>query len=229
MVQLSYDRQTLNAVNPLARYAHRHRLRTSIKLASQKYRSGLILDYGCGSGAFVAEMCKRLPGVAVGYEPYMTEVNSNDIRIYRSQADLLRGGPYGMVTLFETIEHLTMDELVEFLTICRQILSPSADQSGGILISGPIEVGPALVLKEFNRSVMRLRKPEHGLLEFLNASVLGVAAHRAPDIKCSHKGFDFRVAIQTLRDLGWHVDVLAYGPLPTNTWYGNSQFYLWAS
>ncbi|MGG1948783.1 hypothetical protein AB1286_28910 [Trinickia sp. NRRL B-1857] len=130
-----------------------------------------------------------------------------------------------MVTLFETIEHLHQEELVDFLPTCDRVLG----LDGGILISGPIEIGPALLLKEANRSVLHFRRPEHGLLELAKASVLDIRASRATDIKRSHKGFDFRKAISAIDTLGWGAEILHFGPLPIGTWYGNSQFYLWVT
>lgn len=221
----TYDEQTVNSPNPLARYAHRNRLKKSIQLALSKCKGGVILDYGCGSGHFIAEILKHRPGGAVGYEPFMKERTAQGLPIHRSINELSHIGEFSMVTLFETIEHLHEEELVDFLATCDQVLAPA----GGILISGPVEIGPALLLKEVNRSVLHLRKPEHRLLELAKASVLGIPASRAIDIKCSHKGFDFRKAISAIQALGWDVEILNFGPLPIGTWYGNSQFYLWAT
>jgi hypothetical protein len=77
--------------------------------------------------------------------------------------------------------------------------------------------------------MLHRRKPEHGLFELLGAGLFGIPARRAADIKSSHKGFDFRQAIRDVRAQGWDVSILGYGPLPIRTWYGNSQFYLWAT
>jgi 2-polyprenyl-3-methyl-5-hydroxy-6-metoxy-1,4-benzoquinol methylase len=222
---LSYDEQTINSSNPLARYAHRSRMKKSVALALSRYKGGLILDYGCGPGVFISEMRKHLSGAAYGYEPFMMERSASGLPIYRSIDEACHLGKFSMVTLFETIEHLSQDEFVEFMTTCDRVL----DSDGGILMSGPIEIGPVLFLKEMNRSVLRRRMPEHGFIELMKASVLGIPARRAASIKSSHKGFDFRQAVASIRELGWNVDILHFGPLPIRTWYGNSQFYLWVS
>ena len=52
----SYESNTVNARNPIARYAHRNRIKRSVELACQKSGNGKVLDYGCGSGVFVREM-----------------------------------------------------------------------------------------------------------------------------------------------------------------------------
>ena len=179
LAPLSYEEQTVNSSNPLARYAHRNRMKKSIELALSRYRGGLILDYGCGSGLFISEILKHLPGAAFGYEPFMSEREGDDLPIYRSIDETCRPGKFSMVTLFETVEHLSQDEFIDFTTTCDRVLEPG----GGILMSGPIEIGPVLLLKEMNRSVLRLRRPEHGLLELMKASFLCIPACRTSSIK----------------------------------------------
>jgi hypothetical protein len=222
-LDLSYDRQTVNSPNPLARFAHRNRMKKSVQLALSKLGDGPLLDYGCGSGFFISEILKVHPGGAVGYEPYMTERAGVALPIYDDINAARSKGPFSLVTLFETIEHLSEAETVGFLDTCTEVLA----EHGGILVSGPIEIGPALIAKEVNRSVLRFKKPEHWMVEFAKASILGIPARRAEDIKSSHRGFDFRAAIALFKALGWSVEVLNYGPLPIGTWYGNSQFYLY--
>lgn len=220
----SYAQQTVDAPNPVARYAHRNRLRRSLRLALPRLGAGKLLDYGCGSGTFIAEVLDRHPGRAIGYEPLMTERSQSGLPIYMRAEEVEAAGPYSVITLFETIEHLTSSELQDFTDLCGRLLP--AD--GGVLISAPIEIGPALVLKDLNRSRWGRRRSEHQPLELLKASLFGVAARRAEDVKVSHRGFDFRDARATLLRLGWSTEVLEYGPLPLLGWYGNSQVYMWA-
>ena len=98
---------------------------------------------------------------------------------------------------------------------------------GRILFSAPIEIGPAVLMKELNRCILRRSKPENSLSELFFASIFGVAARRDKNNKNSHKGFDFREAICFLEEEFGPVTIDSYGPLPTGTWYGNSQVYFW--
>ena len=219
----NYDVQTIYASNPLVRFAHRNRVRRSLALALPRLRDGKLLDYGCGSGVFVSEVIARHPGCAVGYEPFMTERSHASLPIFDTLARLELEGPYNLITLFETIEHLSDEELGAFLNFAGKVLTPT----GGVLISGPIEIGPALILKDLNRSTLRGKPSEHRPLELLKAAIFAIPARRAENLKTSHRGFDFRQARNDLRNRGWETSVLAYGPLPIGTWYGNSQVYLW--
>lgn len=224
----TYARLTIDSPNPLARYAHRVRLQKSLALALGRTGSAKVLDYGCGSGAFVSAVL-GLKKEIVGYEPFMEERSAPRLPIYSSMADVEARGPYTLVTLFETIEHLHDQEIDAFLRSCDSVLS----STGGILISAPIEMGPALLLKELNRYLRTPRelRPEcleHSAAELLKASIFGVSPERTRGIKGSHKGFDFRQTIRYLEDKGWNVTTLSHSPLPIGTWYGNSQVFLWA-
>ncbi|TWU00014.1 bifunctional 3-demethylubiquinone-9 3-methyltransferase/ 2-octaprenyl-6-hydroxy phenol methylase [Botrimarina colliarenosi] len=216
-----YDAATINSPNPLARYAHRTRVRRSLELVRGRLDAGRVLDYGCGSGVLIASLESERPGSAVGYEPFMAERCQAGLPIFATMDEVRGQGPFGTVTLFETIEHLSDAELDAFLADCDAVLGPE----GAIVVSAPIEVGPALFLKECNRFLLRLKPSEHYPIEFLKASLLGIPARRATELKSSHRGFDFRRAIQSMRQKGWESKILAYGPLPIGTWYGNSQVY----
>ncbi|MCC9602307.1 methyltransferase domain-containing protein [Stieleria sp. JC731] len=218
----NYDLQTINAKNPIARYSHRTRVRHSIELAKGRLASGRILDYGCGSGVFVNEMNQIRSGIAYGYEPYLKDRTAENLPIYRDFEDVKAFGPFSTITLFETLEHLSATELDEFLERSSQVL----DGEGRILISAPIEIGPALIMKELNRTFLKFKKSEHHFSEFVKAAVFAKPARRAPNIKYSHRGFDFRQAIQEIESRGWKVTILSFSPLPVIGWYGNSQVFM---
>lgn len=220
---VSYDRQTLNTPNPIARYAHRNRLARVISLVTSRADIHKVLDYGCGSGVFVKEI-QGINGIkAIGYEPFMTERIDADSPIFNNLSSVEAAGPFDIITIFETVEHLDDKELCDFLAQASKLLN----EQGRILFSAPIEIGPAVLMKELNRCILHKRLPENSVIELFLASFLGLAAKRAENIKGSHKGFDFRKTIRFLEDHYGPVTIVSYGPLPIGTWYGNSQVYFW--
>jgi len=220
---LSYADQTIDSPNPFARYAHRGRLQRALNLALPRIGTSKLLDYGCGSGAFIAEL-RALKKDAVGYEPFMNERSAPGLPIYSNIDEVSSLGPYGLITLFETIEHLENRQIDEFLATCRKLLSGS----GTVLLSAPIEIGPGLLLKEFNRYMRQPRHSRHcgySWSELLKASLFGIAPEREPGILSNHKGFDFRQVIRCLESRGWCTEILVCSPLPIGMWYGNSQVF----
>jgi SAM-dependent methyltransferase len=196
-------------------------MKRSLDMVLEYGREATVLDYGCGPGLLVS-MLRECGVEAVGYEPFMSERVGTSLSIYREVSDLDCFGGFDVITLFETIEHLESWELSDFLKECGRLLR----RGGVVLLSAPVEIGPALFLKEANRKVRGAGFGGYTMRELVKAGLLGRAAARATDIKINHRGFDFRQAIQSLREEGWLVIVKMFGPMPLNTWYGNSQVYL---
>ncbi len=167
---VSYDKQTINTPNPIARYAHRNRLNRVVSIVSSQADVKKVLDYGCGSGAFINAI-QGVNGIeAIGYEPFMTERVDTDSTIYKEFASVEAAGPFDVITIFETIEHLEDRELCEFLTKADKLLT----LRGKILCSAPIEIGLALLMKEINRCILHKRLPENSAFELFLASFLGL-------------------------------------------------------
>ncbi|MEO0795905.1 MAG: class I SAM-dependent methyltransferase [Verrucomicrobiota bacterium] len=222
---ISYEEQTVASGNPIARFAHRNRLKRSLRLASDQLpQDGHLLDYGCGDGRFVKNI-SLLGFNAVGYEPFMEE-HLEGVQVVRSYEEIVDlGVAFDLITVFETLEHLEDQEIVELLERAKGIISPS----GKILFSVPIEIGPAVILKTLNRE-WRCGKPGFNTItpSLLKAACFGIPESRAEDVKSSHQGFDFRKSIRFLENNGCTVNVIAYGPIPGGFWYGNSQVYFTA-
>lgn len=221
---VSYNRQTVDTPNPIARFSHRSRIRKSLSIV-RRCGCGAILDYGCGAGHFVNAINVLAGYSCVGYEPFMIERQHEGLPIFNHLSEIEKRGPFDMVTLFETIEHLDDNEARLFLSRAASVLKPG----GRILFSAPIEIGPAIFAKELNRSILHRRPPENTIYELLLAGFLGIPARRADNIKTSHKGFDYRAAIQFVERECGPVEIISYSPLPLVTWYGNSQVFFWAT
>lgn len=220
---VNYSKQTFQSSNPLVRFAHHNRLNRARSLLCARPATHHVLDYGCGSGDFVSALAS-IPGInAVGYEPFMKERSSSLNAIYSSLSEIQGFAPFDVITVLETVEHLSDHELIQLLQEARSLLHPD----GAMLFSAPIEIGPALLMKTFNRSIRYGQWPAIPIPRLLAAAFLGIPPQRAPNIKISHQGFDFRQTIRLLNRRFGVVRVVGYGPLPIGTWYGNSQVYFW--
>src|ERR1700753_193656 len=77
-MEVSYEKQTVDNPNPLARFAHRTRLKKSKRLLAPLLTdSAVLLDYGCGQGRFLHDIAtdieeKRPNVVLLGYDPYQS-------------------------------------------------------------------------------------------------------------------------------------------------------------
>ena len=234
-----YDDNTINSRNCFARYAHRSRHRKYIELVEVRLKSaqaisecrcpaahthGKVLDYGCGTGVFVAKLGEIYPNV-YGYEPFMTERHEMDLPIFADYGEVLRLAPYRIITVFEVMEHLQQADLDIILKRCDELLIPG----GEMIISVPIEMGPAVLLKALKRSQVD-QFGKYGFLELVKIAGLAIPGQRSlpndAGIIESHKGFDFRWLVDYMRSAGWDVGIADYGPLPIKCWYGNSQVYM---
>jgi tRNA G46 methylase TrmB len=78
---ISYDRQTINSSNPIARFAHRARIRKSLTLAKKLAPAGAtIVDFGAGTGTFLSSLGDERPDVSLfAVEPYMPRARDGRI------------------------------------------------------------------------------------------------------------------------------------------------------
>ncbi len=216
---VSYDRQTTNSPNPIARYAHRKRVANSVSLIAKHLpQDGRVCDFGAGTGLILSALADSRPdAVLYAVEPFMLQ--SQDSRI--AYVSGLRELPckLDMLVSFETSEHLTDSELENFLNEGAGALN----DNGKLILSVPIMMGAALLLKELNRSVLFRRRSEYSITELI-AGVLGRQVQRPANRLPTHKGFDFRWLQHEVAKL-FVVEQRLLSPLPL-PWWMNSQVFL---
>jgi len=165
---------------------------------------------------------------AIGYEPFMTRRHKEDLPIYVDYADILANAPYSTITILEVLEHVGWDEMSNIFAKFNELLAPN----GIVLVSVPIEIGPAVLLKHLNRLKWgRLKDGKsqqmgvhNNFLELFSAAFFGAVGYRDP-LKGGHTNFDFRHLIKFAKSRGWRVKILGYSPIPFIGWYGNSQVF----
>ncbi|WP_315833032.1 class I SAM-dependent methyltransferase [Bradyrhizobium prioriisuperbiae] len=218
MTMVSYDRQTINSPNPLARFAHRSRVAKSVAFADKNLaQNGVVVDFGAGTGLFLSTLGDKRPDATLyAIEPYMPAASDPRIH-YVPNFDKLTVSP-DLITAFESCEHLSDANAEQFLSESRRALKPD----GKLIISVPIMIGGALLLKELNRSILFRRKSDYSTSELL-AGVAGRPVARPDERNPTHKGFDFRWLRGLIRErFVIETEILSPLPLP---WWANSQIF----
>jgi SAM-dependent methyltransferase len=221
MRDVAYQDQTFNTPNPIARYAHRARLRYSLNSTDPLLpRNGVLLDFGCGTGDFLQAFSAIRPDAdLIGYEPYLCPSTGAFARV--ASMEDVGVESIDLLCAFEVLEHLSDDDLARFMEHGRRLLKPS----GIVVVSIPIIGGLTLVLKEVNRMVLFRRRSEYTMPELLKATLFGISAPRPEDRKPTHKGFDFR-ALRGMLSAGFHLESEAVCPFRGLPWWLNSQIFL---
>jgi 2-polyprenyl-3-methyl-5-hydroxy-6-metoxy-1,4-benzoquinol methylase len=221
-MEVSYEKQTVDNPNPLARFAHRTRLKKSKRLLAPLLTdSAVLLDYGCGQGRFLHDIATDIdeirPNVVLlGYDPYQS-AQFDGYRIV-SDPTAIAAQSVNVLTCLEVCEHLTDSETQEFIDFAQRVLAPN----GKLVVSVPIMTGPAVLLKELSRSILFRRRSDMTASELVKAAFRGIPARRADDIKASHRGFDWRVTQRTLLGSFQCVSI-EFSPLPFKSPYWQSQ------
>ena len=219
-----YEKQTLDNPNPIARFAHRTRFKKSASLVLDGLKPGAtVFDYGCGQGRFLHELTRAFadrPEHAdtrfLGYDPFMAA--QYDGYTVFSDLDAVADGSLDVITSLEVCEHLDDAATARFVRFIREKLKPA----GKALVTVPIMIGPALLVKELSRIVLFRRRSDTASAQLWRAAFLNVPPTRADDIAVSHRGYDWRVTYRLLSET-FRCEKLMFSPLPLVGGYGNSQ------
>ena len=230
-----YARKQLHCPTAVVAWSHGSRFRLAMRLAVEGRGSDCrLLDYGCGDGTFVA-MAHEAFGEATG-----ADVDAEQIVECRQRLGQLRGvrfvvtdsleaaehrHAYDTVTCMEVLEHCIDAERVRVLDELARLVRPG----GRVIISVPIEVGPALLGKQFFRAVAAWRgHGDYRHRETYSASEMAAAVLAGPRLAratytvdgpggsytyCGHKGFDWR-ALQREVASRLIVERRLFSPLP---------------
>ena len=199
MRHVSYEEQTLDHPNPLARYAHRARLRLALREAVVALPpGGVLLDFGAGQGRFLhllrgeLQKAERTSERLTGYDPFMQPAFPG-VEVV-SCVDQVAAGSVDCLTVLEVCEHLDEAETDELLACAMRVLRPG----GTLLVTVPIVIGPVILLKESARMLLFRRWSDLSLGELVACALWGAVPRRAESIKHSHRGYDWRITRQLL-------------------------------
>lgn len=221
----NYARLTHDNPNPIARFAHRRRYALSLDFTTALAQTGTsLMDYGCGEGAFLELLAARRPDLQlIGFDPYQTHAGQS----YRKVEEIasVEAGSVDVLTCFETLEHLSDQEIADYLDAADSVLRPE----GVLVVSVPIMMGPMLTLKIANRMVLTRRRSEYTLKEYAESAFRGKAPVRPVEFRFTHKGFDFRTVPETVARRGYLPVRQTHSPFRPAAWWLNSQvFYAFA-
>jgi SAM-dependent methyltransferase len=225
VVVVSYEKQTVDSPNPLARFAHRARIQKSLTIVDEYLPGGgRFADFGAGTGLLLSEFGKRRPDASLfGIEPFQTPYHPGKIT-YVPDLTALESRSLDVISAFEVCEHMYETEIRDFLGDCRKILT--AD--GKLIISVPVMYGVAAVPKFVNRILLYRRNyTGYGFKDLLH-STFGIPIERPENPRHTHTGFDFRWLMRIIAEtyVIQRVDCSPFRGLP---WYFNSQVILVAT
>jgi hypothetical protein len=184
----------------MVRYAHRRRLQVAANLIAAE-DPGVVLDWGACDGYLAGLLIDRMR--VINYEP-TTECQSELRRNFPEVAtrfEQIADTKVDAVACLEVMEHMALRSRLAFYRWANRALP----RDGLCVLSVPVEIGPAVALKESVRVLRKGRAPEWKLSTLLWASF--GAVHRDParfDDREAwiqwHNGFDYRALREELRE-----------------------------
>ena len=222
---VSYEKQTVDSPNPLARFAHRSRIQKSLAIVDELLPAeGAFADFGAGTGLLLSELGKRRPDVALfGIEPFQTPYYPGNIT-YVPDLPTLEAGSLDVISAFEVCEHMYENEIRDFLVQSSQILTPQ----GKLILSVPVMYGAAAIPKFVNRVMLYRRNYTAYGFKDLMLSTFGIPVPRPENPRHTHTGFDFRWLIKIVEEM-YTIDRIDRSPFKALPWYFNSQVFIVAS
>ncbi len=156
-----YARKQLYCPSRIIRWSHTSRFRLARDLVA-RYRGTSLLDYGCGDGTFIALTAGLFPRI-VGADINPRQIDDCVTRFapMRSVEFLLVSdltGPrhdsaYAVVVCMETLEHCTAPVVESVIADLDRLVA----RDGVVIVSVPVECGPALLIKQILRRIFGWR------------------------------------------------------------------------
>lgn len=229
----NYARKQIYCPSAVVAWSHGSRFSLAARLAGAA-KGGRLLDYGCGDGTFIA-LTHGTFAEAIGADIDAAQLDECRRRFegldrieFVHTRDLDRPAhaqAYDVVTCMEVLEHCTDPERVRVLDHLGRLVV----RGGLVVISVPIEIGPALVGKQLFRAIAAFRgHGDYRHRETYSARELAAAAFARPNLVrarytvttpegplsyCGHKGFDWRVLEREI-EARYAVEQRLFTPMP---------------
>jgi SAM-dependent methyltransferase len=229
----NYARKQIYCPSAVVAWSHGSRFKLAARLAGAA-QGGRLLDYGCGDGTFIALTHGTFArAVGADIDPGQLEecrrrfVDLDRVEFVRTNEldDARHQQAYDVVTCMEVLEHCTDEERVRVLDHLHQLVAPA----GFVVISVPIEIGPALLGKQLFRAIAAFRgHGDYQHRETYSPFELAAAALSRPNLArarytinrpegpiryCGHKGFDWRILEKEVQDR-YTIERRLFTPMP---------------
>lgn len=195
----------------LFRFSHGARFRIAAKLINAK-PGQTILDYGCADGRLLKLL--RPNGVTLFAYDIAPEVQEelkaiDELKVV-TDISKLDCCSCDTIALCEVLEHVLPADANKILNECKRLLK----QTGKLVISVPIEVGPSVLIKSVARMAV-VRPLEH---EMTFKNVLRAAFYRPIERRdyggfYFHTGFDYRTVLAQLKAAGFIHKKTKFSPI----------------
>jgi SAM-dependent methyltransferase len=228
-----YAAKQLFSSDRLVSWSHRRRFETGLRLA-RRFHGQRIVDYGCGDGTFLALLSASAtpPLEAIGAELDERQVHDCRARLgdrpglkfelISTLEDEPHRGRYDGVVCMEVLEHVVaVDRVIEcFHRLLRE--------DGVLLVSVPVEIGIALLVKQAARRIAGWRgigdypgTAPYTLAECWASVFAGRSQHIARPVYgveagrpfYDHKGFNW-MALRDRLARRFHLGDVVASPLP---------------
>jgi 2-polyprenyl-3-methyl-5-hydroxy-6-metoxy-1,4-benzoquinol methylase len=209
-----YARKQIYCPSRVVAWSHGSRFRLAARLATAAGAGRRLLDYGCGDGTFIG-LTHGTFAEAIGCDIDAAQLAHCRVRLGNLDGvrfvhidDLAGGahrGAYDVVTCMEVLEHCVDEERLRVLDALHRVVGAG----GRVIISVPIEIGPALLGKQMFRAIAAWRghgdyahretySPRELMAAALGRSGLARAEYEVDTPAgrlryCGHKGFNWRV------------------------------------
>jgi SAM-dependent methyltransferase len=156
----AYARRQLFGGFRLLRWSHGSRFRVARELVAP-HAGKRLLDYGCGDGTFLSMVHDLFP-TAVGAEvdaalaadAARRFTGDDGLRFVHTSALANEAdGSFGVAVCMEVFEHCTADAVERVVADLRRLVA----KDGTVIVSVPVETGPALVGKQLYRRLAARR------------------------------------------------------------------------
>jgi 2-polyprenyl-3-methyl-5-hydroxy-6-metoxy-1,4-benzoquinol methylase len=244
-----YARKQLFSRNRILQWSHSRRYAMARRIV-KPYAGGNLLDFGCGDATFLAMVHDLFPrATGADLDPTIVEDCRSRLQDFPGLSFALTGdlarpehqGAYDVVLCTEVLEHC-LDDAVEAVL---DDLSRAVSATGTVIISVPIEIGPALAVKQLVRAIAAWQhlgdyqyREKYTLAEFrtmlmadehsrIERPVYSYPREPGPEVKShGHKGFNWRILESKIRRR-FDVRELRFSPLDgAGKWFASQVWFI---